>query len=106
MYHQTDDAFQFYTTSEIKEVGSGSLGNLYLSYGLSYAAAQYLVLFGFADVTAAYINACLDFVEDNDSSNFDSSGLNSKWPTVIYRSQLVVSTSNGALLEDVWIAFL
>jgi hypothetical protein len=106
-FRQKDDAFQFYTTDDIDVVEPTSLGNLYLSYGLSYAPARYLVLFGFCDVTAAYIDAQLDFLEDDDSSDVDYSGMNSgKWPTTLDPSQLVVSTTNGALSEDVWIAFL
>jgi hypothetical protein len=106
-FRQKDGAFQFYTTSDINVVGPTSLGNLYLSYGLSYAPARYLVLFGFCDVTAAYIDAQLDFLEDDDSSEDNySNKIGGKWPTTLDPSQLVVSTTNGALSEDVWIAFL
>lgn len=106
-FHQKDGAFQFYTTNDIDVVEPTSLGNLYLSYGLSYAPARYLVLFGFCDVTAAYIDAQLDFLEDDDSSDDNYSGMDGgKWPTTLDPSQLVVSTTNGALSEDVWIAFL
>jgi hypothetical protein len=106
-FRQKDGAFQFYTTNDIDVVEPTSLGNLYLSYGLSYAPARYLVLFGFCDVTAAYIDAQLDFLEDDDSSDDNYSGMNGgKWPTTLDPSQLVVSTTNGALSEDVWIAFL
>lgn len=95
-FRQTDGAFQFFATNDI-EVGGSSSPKLYLSYGLTYAPARYLVLFGFCDVTAAYIDAQLDFFQLNDEC---------KWPTTLEPSQLVVSTLNGALSEDVWIAFL
>jgi hypothetical protein len=95
-FRQTDGAFQFFVTGDIDVVGPTN-SKLYLSYGLTYAPARYLVLFGFCDVTAAYIDARLNFVEDNDDD---------KWPTILEPSQLVASTSNGALSEEVWIAFL
>ena len=95
-FRQADGAFQFFVTDDIDAAGP-KCPKLYLSYGLTYAPARYLVLFGFCDVTAGYIDAQLDFLQDNDSS---------KWPTDIEPSQLVVSTLNGALSEEVWIAFL
>ncbi len=95
-FRQTDGAFQFFVTNNINVVGPSS-PKLYLSYGLTYAPARFLVIFGFCDVTAAYIDANLDFLQPNDDG---------EWPTILDHSQLVASTLNGALSEDVWIAFL
>lgn len=96
-FRQTDGAFQFFVTSDIDAVAGPSSPKLYLSYGLTYHPARYLVVFGFCDVTAAYIDAQLDFLQDNEDC---------KWPTTLDPSQLVVSTLNGALSEEVWSAFL
>ena len=97
-FRQTDGAFQFFVTTDIDVVaGPTTSPRLYLSYGLTYHPARYLVVFGFCDVTAAYIDAQLDFLQDN---------VDCKWPTTLDPSQLVVSTLNGALSEEVWMAFL
>ena len=95
-FRKMDGAFQFFVTNNINVVGSSS-PKLYLSYGLTYAPARFLVIFGFCDVTAAYIDANLDFLQPNDDG---------EWPMILDHSQLVASTLNGALSEDVWIAFL
>ena len=94
-FSEKDGAFQFFVTKDIEVVGSAT-PKLYLSYGLTYSPARFLVIFGFCDVTAAYIDANLDFLPDDSDD----------WPTMMEPSQLVVSTLNGALSEDVWIAFL
>eukprot|EP00536_Pseudo-nitzschia_multiseries_P016237 jgi/Psemu1/45402/gm1.45402_g len=94
-FRQTDGAFQFFVTNDVD--ADGPVNPLYLSYGLTYVPARYLVLFGFCDVTAGYIDANLVFVGDNDSG---------KWPTTLEPSELVISTTNGALAEEVWLAFL
>ena len=96
-FRKTDDAFQFFVTNAIDIDVAAPAPKLYLSYGLTYSPARFLVLFGFCDVTAAFIDAKLDFVESSDDD---------KWPTILEPSQLVVSTLNGALSEEVWIAFL
>ncbi len=95
-FRQTDGAFQFFVTNDINVVGSAS-PKLYLSYGLTYAPARFLVIFGFCDVTAPFIDANLDFLQPNGDG---------EWPTILDPSQLVASTLNGALSEEVWIAFL
>lgn len=95
-FRKTDGAFQFFVTSDVD--GSEPTSPLYLSYGLTYAPARYLVLFGFCDVTAGYIDANLDFLPDI--------GDDIRWPTMLEPSELVVSTTNGALSEEVWVAFL
>mmetsp|Transcript_592 Transcript_592/g.1422 ORF Transcript_592/g.1422 Transcript_592/m.1422 type:complete len:1052 (+) Transcript_592:263-3418(+) len=96
-FRQADGAFQFFVTNDVGADSNGPTSPLYLSYGLTHAPARYLVLFGFCDVTAGYIDANLDFLREKDSDN---------WPTTLEPSQLVISTTNGALAEDVWLAFL
>ena len=95
-FRQSDGAFNFFVTTDI-DVERSISPKLYLSYGLTYAPARFLVIFGFCDVTAAYIDANLDFLPADDGA---------KWPTVLESPQLVASTLNGALSEEVWIAFL
>jgi hypothetical protein len=72
---------------------------LHLTYGMSEHPARFLVIFGFCDVTAPYVDAhiVLDFGID--------AAILSEWP-LIDTTQLVVSTTDGAVAEEVWNVFL
>jgi hypothetical protein len=67
-----------------KDVPEGS--PLYLSYGISTYPARFLVTFGFWDRSTLYMDANLTVPEE--------------FP--VDKSQLVVSTRNGGITQDVW----
>jgi hypothetical protein len=111
LFRPIDGSFQFFMTKDATNVSEETPGELFLSYGLIHTPARYLALFGFCDVSAAYIDAHLDFLDDdNDCSSSNSkSALQSSnvWPmNVLDQARLVISTTSGAMSEEVWIAFL
>ncbi|KAG7355693.1 hypothetical protein IV203_000379 [Nitzschia inconspicua] len=108
LFRPVDGAFQFYLTRDLMNVSELLPGKLYLSYGQSYCPARYLVLFGFCDVSAPYVDAHIDFLEDEeDIANKDLENDGNLWPMrYLDQTCLVISTKSGAMSEEVWIAFL
>lgn len=109
LFRPVDGAFQFYLTKDAVDVSELAPSDLYLSYGLSHNPGRYLVLFGFCDISAPYVDARIDFLEDevDNSIASSSSDLGTEWPMgYLDQSRLVISTSSGSLSEEVWIAFL
>jgi hypothetical protein len=111
LYRPIDGAVQFFLTRDVTNVSEETPGELFLSYGLIHTPVRYLVLFGFCDVSAAYVDAHLDFLDHDleDGSSIMSSAMQdtSLWPmNILDRSRLVISTTSGAISEEVWIAFL
>ena len=107
LFRPADNAFQFYLTQDLVEnISQDNPGKLYLSYGTSWLPARYLVLFGFCDVSSPYVDAHLDFIDDDDDDDASDKSNNCKWPTRLQPSQLVISTTDGAVSDEVWVAFL
>ena len=90
--------------------------DLYLSYGMSQFPARFLVVFGFCDETSPYIDAhipihtssSLLLSNDKDvplATNADND-LSTLVTMLIDPMQLVISTKDGVIAEDVWYYFL
>jgi hypothetical protein len=77
---------------------SSTRTELQLTYGMSEHPARFLVIFGFCDVTAPYVDAHI-------VDCFGTDAILSEWP-LIDTTQLVVSTTDGAIAEEVWNVFL
>ncbi|KAL3920509.1 MAG: hypothetical protein SGILL_003228 [Bacillariaceae sp.] len=120
LFRPIDGAFQFYLTKDINqnllsEQQQQTPSKLYLSYGSCSMPARYLVLFGFCDESAPFVDAHIDFLNDKEDNSHVGTGtcnengnqLNNVWPkSFLDQSKMVISTSNGAMSEEVWIAFL
>ncbi|KAL3908625.1 MAG: hypothetical protein SGILL_008416 [Bacillariaceae sp.] len=110
LFRPIDGAFQFYLMEDMTENISTALpGKLFLSYGSGSMPARYLVLFGFCDTSSPYVDAHINFLDDGHDQVLDATGnqINNEWPhCVLDQSQMVISTSSGAVSEEVWIAFL
>lgn len=118
----SDDALQLCLTEDVDFIdnidassasSSGmSVGttSLYLSYGATYVPARFLVVFGFCDTSAAYVDAHVDFIDTSilkSVGSQDSSPILQLLLTSIFDpTTMVVSTSTGAVTEEVWLAFL
>jgi hypothetical protein len=78
----SDDGSIQLSLKEDTDVGA----DLFITYGLSSFPGRFLILFGFWDRSSFFMDANLTIPEE----------------FVVDRSQLVVSTRNGAITEDVW----
>jgi hypothetical protein len=76
---------------------------IHLTYGNSHQPARFLVNFGFCDTSAALIDAQVDqYLARKGLPPISDEKI---WPP-LDPSQLVVSSENGAVAEDVWVVFL
>lgn len=93
-YHKDDsEELQLCLT----ESGTGG-AELFLSYGMSDYPARFLVHFGFCDLSAPYVQAHIDLGKNVEKTL-------EEYPPVD-TTQLVVSTTDGAISEEVWNVFL
>jgi hypothetical protein len=110
LFRPIDGAFQFYLVEDMMDnVSVAAPRKLFLSYGSCSMPARYLVLFGFCDTSAPYIDAHIDFWNDEGNEFYEQNGnkQNNLWPkSFVDESRMVISTSTGAVSEEVWIAFL
>ena len=100
-------SLQLCLTESLKNVNEKSNGaeNLYLSYGISEYPARFLVVFGFCDVSAPYVHVGDFLKEDPYVGGLLKEDALSELPP-IDMTQLVVSTANGTIAEEVWNVFL
>lgn len=101
-FRQGDNALQLCLIEDTK-CSRDEPACIHLAYGLSHEPARFLVNFGFCDTSAALIDAHVDLYLLR--SGLPPISDEKTWPP-FDPSQLVVSTDNGAVAEDVWVVFL
>ena len=83
---------------------------IYLNYGINQSPARFLVVFGFCDFSAKFVDAHLDFLTTGlltSVDNFESSTpFQLLLASIFDESRLVISTNSGAVTQEVWLAFL
>lgn len=88
--------------------------DLYLSYGMSQFPARFLVVFGFCDQSAPYVDAHIDTETLKPTTTTAAKAATTPTTTaddeslmmLIDPMQLVISTKGGVIAEDVWYYFL
>lgn len=105
----SDKALQLCLTRDIPAdtVSEQCPSPLYLSYGFGHLPARYLVVFGFCDMSAFYVDAHLEFLEQEHATVENGSNATSfQWASILDPRTMLISTSTGAMTEEVWLAFL